>query len=48
MRVECNAGHGGGDMVVKRVQKLADTLAFLQWQLGGSDHSRGGAPGRWP
>lgn len=33
MRVETNAGHGGGDMVVKRVDKYADTLAFLLKQL---------------
>jgi prolyl oligopeptidase len=32
-RVEENAGHGGGDMVKKRVASSADIVAFLLDQL---------------
>ena len=34
LRVETNAGHGGGDMVKKDVERWADTFAFLFEQLG--------------
>jgi prolyl oligopeptidase len=34
-RVEDKAGHGGGDMVKKRVASSADITAFLLDQLGG-------------
>jgi prolyl oligopeptidase PreP (S9A serine peptidase family) len=34
-RVEEHAGHGGGDMVKKRVASSADIVAFLLDQLGG-------------
>lgn len=34
LRVETNAGHGGGDMVKKDVELWADTYAFLFEQLG--------------
>jgi prolyl oligopeptidase len=34
LRIETNAGHGGGDMVKKDVERVADTYAFLAWQLG--------------
>ncbi|MEM1179949.1 MAG: prolyl oligopeptidase family serine peptidase [Acidobacteriota bacterium] len=34
MRLERNAGHGGGDMVEKRVLSNADQLAFLMSELG--------------
>lgn len=34
LRVESKSGHGGGDMVNKRIDRDADTLAFLFWQLG--------------
>ncbi len=33
-RMETNAGHGGGDMVEKTVDRKADTYAFLFSQLG--------------
>jgi prolyl oligopeptidase len=33
MRIEQNAGHGGGDMVKKYVEKYADQYAFLMQQL---------------
>ena len=33
-RVEENAGHGGGDMVKKRVASSTDIVAFLLDQLG--------------
>lgn len=42
-RVEENAGHGGGDMVKKRVASSADIVAFLLDQLGGGTASRSGA-----
>jgi prolyl oligopeptidase len=38
-RLEENAGHGGGDMVKKRVESSADITAFLLSQLAG-DRSR--------
>ncbi|PIE19806.1 MAG: peptidase S9 [Proteobacteria bacterium] len=34
LRVETKAGHGGGDMIKKRVARAADTYAFLLSQLG--------------
>ena len=34
LRVEEKAGHGGGDMIKKRVQQKADTFAFLMRELG--------------
>jgi prolyl oligopeptidase len=34
LRVESKAGHGGGDMIKKRVQRLADDYAFLFSQVG--------------
>jgi len=34
LRVETNAGHGGGDMVKKRVESAVDEFAFLFHQLG--------------
>jgi prolyl oligopeptidase len=34
LRIERNAGHAGADMVKKRVEQSADTLAFLAAQLG--------------
>ncbi|MEO1088301.1 MAG: prolyl oligopeptidase family serine peptidase, partial [Acidobacteriota bacterium] len=34
MRLERNAGHGGGDMVEKRVLSNADQIAFLMHELG--------------
>ena len=34
LRVEGNAGHGGGDMVKKRVKRKADSYAFLFHELG--------------
>jgi prolyl oligopeptidase len=34
LRIERNAGHTGADMVKKRVEQSADTLAFLAAQLG--------------
>lgn len=33
-RMETNAGHGGGDMIQKLVERRADTYAFLIQQLG--------------
>jgi prolyl oligopeptidase len=33
LRIERNAGHGGADMVKAQVEKVADTLAFLEAQL---------------
>lgn len=37
LRVESNAGHGGGDMVDKHVQRDADVYAFLLRELRGDD-----------
>ncbi|MCG8422453.1 MAG: prolyl oligopeptidase family serine peptidase [Proteobacteria bacterium] len=34
MRVERKAGHGGADLVKKRVERSADLVAYLMWQLG--------------
>lgn len=34
LRVETKAGHGGGDMIKKRVARSADELAFLLHELG--------------
>ncbi len=34
LRVEANAGHGGGDMVKKRVDSAVDEFSFLFHQLG--------------
>jgi prolyl oligopeptidase len=34
LRVETNAGHGGGDMIKKDVARWADTFAFLFQELG--------------
>jgi prolyl oligopeptidase len=34
LRVESNAGHGGGDMIKKHVESAADEYAFLMHQLG--------------
>jgi len=34
LRVETNAGHGGGDMVKKRVESAVDEFSFLFHQLG--------------
>ncbi|MFH1132686.1 MAG: prolyl oligopeptidase family serine peptidase [Pseudomonadota bacterium] len=34
LRVETNAGHGGGDMIKKKVAATADELAFLFHELG--------------
>jgi len=34
LRVETKSGHGGGDMVKKRVAATADELAFMMWQMG--------------
>jgi prolyl oligopeptidase len=34
LRVESKAGHGGGDMIKKRVARAADTYSFLFSQLG--------------
>jgi prolyl oligopeptidase len=39
MRIEQNAGHGGGDMVKKYVEKYADQYAFLMKQLGVSSEA---------
>jgi prolyl oligopeptidase len=39
MRIEQNAGHGGGDMVKKYVEKYADQYAFLMQQLEVSPRS---------
>jgi prolyl oligopeptidase len=33
LRIERNAGHGGADMVRSQVERVADTLAFLEAQL---------------
>jgi prolyl oligopeptidase len=40
MRIEKNAGHGGGDMVKKYVDKYADQYAFLMKQLGVTSSGR--------
>jgi prolyl oligopeptidase len=34
LRIETNAGHGGADLVKAAVEKGADRLAFMCWQLG--------------
>jgi prolyl oligopeptidase len=34
LRVETNAGHGGGDMVKKQVEQNVDKYQFLFEQLG--------------
>ena len=34
LRIETNAGHGGGDMVKKRVARLTDEYSFLFHELG--------------
>ncbi|MEO1366131.1 MAG: prolyl oligopeptidase family serine peptidase, partial [Acidobacteriota bacterium] len=34
MRLERNAGHGGGAMVEKRVLSNADQIAFMMQELG--------------
>ncbi len=34
LRVETNSGHGGGDMVKKRLERNVDVYAFLLQQLG--------------
>jgi prolyl oligopeptidase len=34
LRVEKNAGHGGGDMIKKDVDKVADMYSFLLWRFG--------------
>lgn len=34
LRIESNAGHGGGDMISKFVNKYADEYAFLMKELG--------------
>lgn len=34
LRIEENAGHGGGDMVKKSIQSSVDTYSFLMCQLG--------------
>src|SRR5207237_828151 len=34
LRIERNAGHGGGDMVSKAIESSADIYAFLFQQLG--------------
>jgi prolyl oligopeptidase len=40
LRVEENAGHGGGDMMAKAVDEAVDVYAFLFERLGaGSDHT---------
>mgnify|MGYP000915256058 CR=1 FL=1 len=43
LRVETNAGHGGGDMVKKRVESAVDEFSFLFHQLG-MRFSRPGQP----
>jgi prolyl oligopeptidase len=42
LRIERNAGHGGGDMRKKTVELAADELVFLLSELGGSTGSSGG------
>ena len=34
LRIQRNAGHGGGDQVKEKIEQNADTYAFLMWQLG--------------
>jgi prolyl oligopeptidase len=34
LRVESRAGHGAGKPVTKQADELADTWAFVLWQLG--------------
>lgn len=34
LRIEANAGHGGGDMIKKTTEKSADTYAFLFSEMG--------------
>ncbi|MEM8995831.1 MAG: prolyl oligopeptidase family serine peptidase [Acidobacteriota bacterium] len=43
MRLERNAGHGGGDMVEKRVLSTADQIAFLMHELGLEPSAAGAA-----
>jgi prolyl oligopeptidase len=33
LRIEANAGHGGGDQVSKAIEASVDQLAFLRWAL---------------
>jgi prolyl oligopeptidase len=34
LRIETNAGHGGGDMIKKNIERGVDTYAFLMHELG--------------
>ncbi|MCE9578039.1 MAG: prolyl oligopeptidase family serine peptidase [Deltaproteobacteria bacterium] len=34
LRIQRNAGHSGADMVRQKVEQVADSYAFLMWQLG--------------
>ncbi|MBC8071373.1 MAG: S9 family peptidase [Deltaproteobacteria bacterium] len=34
LRIETNAGHGGGDMIKKNIERSVDTYAFLMHELG--------------
>ncbi|RMH38995.1 MAG: S9 family peptidase [Deltaproteobacteria bacterium] len=44
LRVERHAGHGGADLVKANLEKAADQLAFLMWQLGMTADAAAAAP----
>jgi prolyl oligopeptidase len=46
LRIETNAGHGGGDQVKKAVEQAADEWAFLLWATGATFSAPGSTAAR--